>query len=161
MGIFRVEEVGFTRRLFAGINAAASGLTAQRLRMDVIAENIANANTTRTPEGGPYRRKRVIFAPRQPVPFFTIPFVEGKRPTPLPRGVRVVAIEEDPSPPRIEYRPDHPDADKEGYVKLPNVNIVTEMVDMISATRAYEANVATIRASRAMMMRAVRIGEGR
>jgi flagellar basal-body rod protein FlgC len=161
MGIFRVEEPTLTRRLFAGIDAAASGLTAQRLRMDVIAENIANVNTTRTPEGGPYKRKRVIFSTQQPTPFFTIPFLTNKRPTPLPGGVRVVAIEEDPSPPRIEYRPGHPDADKDGYLRVPNINIVTEMTDMISATRAYEANVSTIRASRTIMMRAIRIGEGR
>lgn len=155
MGIFKVEEPLFTRMLFSGIDAAGSGLTAQRLRMDVIAENIANVNTTRTPEGGPYRRKRVIFSSQEPFLFFTPPFSPK---TPLVGGVRVVAIEEDPTPPRIEYRPDHPDADKDGYLRLPNVNIITEMTDMISATRAYEANVATIRASRSMMMRALQIG---
>lgn len=143
--------------LFSAIDTSASGLTAERLRMDVIANNIANVNTTRTPEGGPYRRQRVIFEPRE-APRFIIPFVVSDRKLESGKGVRVVAIEEDESPPRLEYRPGHPDADEHGYVRLPNVNIVVEMTDMITATRAYEANVQAITTSKDMMMKALGIG---
>jgi flagellar basal-body rod protein FlgC len=126
--------------IFKSMNIAATALTAERLRMDVIANNIANANTTRTKKGGPYIRQRVIFEERK----------QG--------GVRVVSIEEDPSPPRLVYDPHHPDADKEGYVRFPNVDILHEMVDMITATRAYEANCATIRCARDIFNAALRIG---
>lgn len=178
MGLFCVPEPH--NRLFSAINAAGSGLTAERLRMDIIANNIANVNTTRTPEGGPYRRKRPIFAPRCTQSFFTLPFhraligerLNALRTSPghvpfsppeeltvnLLTGVRVLAIEEDDSPLRIEYQPGHPDADENGYVKMPNVNIVTEMTDLITATRAYEANVTAIKAARGMMMKALEIG---
>ncbi|MDI6703069.1 MAG: flagellar basal body rod protein FlgC [bacterium] len=143
--------------LFDAIDTSSSGLTAERLRMDVIANNIANVNTTRTPEGGPYRRQQVIFEPRES-PRFSIPFVGRDRKLEPGKGVRVVAIQEDESPPRLEYRPGHPDADENGYVRLPNVNIVVEMTDMITATRAYEANVQVITSAKDMMMRALRIG---
>lgn len=143
-------------RLFQAINTSGSGLTAEQLRMDVIANNIANVNTTRTPQGGPYRRQRVVFTPREPQIFFNIPFVKSQA-IYNGKGVRVLRIEEDPSPFKIEYRPEHPDADKNGYVKLPNVNVVLEMVDMITATRAYEANVAAMRSAKEMMMRALDI----
>lgn len=126
--------------VFKSIDIAATALTAERLRMDVIANNIANANTTRTEKGGPYRRQRVIFEEREM------------------GGVRVIKIEEDPSPLRIVYDPHHPDADKEGYVRFPNVNILHEMVDMITCTRAYEANCATVRCGRDMFNAALRIG---
>jgi len=145
-------------RFFTAINTSGSGLTAEQLRMDVIANNIANVNSTRTPEGGPYRRQRVIFTPREPQIFFNIPFLKTEV-IYQGRGVRVVGIEEDPSPPRIEYRPEHPDADKDGYVKFPNVNVVLEMADMITATRAYEANVAAMRSTKEMMMRALDISK--
>lgn len=145
-------------KFFTGINISGSGLTAEQLRMDVIANNIANVNSTRTPEGGPYRRQRVVFTPRESQVFFNIPFLKTEV-IYNGRGVRVVGIEEDPSPFKIEYRPEHPDADKDGYVKFPNVNVVLEMVDMISATRAYEANVAAMRSSKEMMMRALDISK--
>jgi flagellar basal-body rod protein FlgC len=143
-------------KLFQAINTSGSGLTAEQIRMDVIANNIANVNTTRTPQGGPYRRQRVVFTTREPQIFFNIPFVKSYA-IYNGRGVRVLRIEEDPSPFKIAYRPEHPDADKDGYVKLPNVNVVLEMADMITATRAYEANVAAMRASKEMMMRALDI----
>ncbi len=128
-------------RLFGAIDISASALTAERLRLDVIAENLANAGTTRTAEGGPYRRKVVLFAPR-----------EGMG------GVRAVGIARDPSPFRLRYDPGHPDADAAGYVRLPNVDVVKEMVDLITATRAYEANVTAISAAKAMFQRALDIG---
>lgn len=144
--------------LFQAINTSASGLTAEQLRMDVISNNIANVNSTRTEQGGPYKRQRVVFTPREPQMIFDIPFVEP----PISyngKGVRVVGIEEDPSPFRTEYRPEHPDADKDGYVRFPNVNVVLEMADMITATRAYEANVAAMRSAKEMMMRSLDIGK--
>lgn len=128
--------------LFGAMDISASALTAERLRLDVIAENLANANTTRTPEGGPYRRKVVLFAPRG-----------------FGGGVRAVGIAADPAPFRLRYDPGHPDADpKTGYVALPNVDVVKEMVDLITATRAYEANIAALGAARAMFQRALDIG---
>ncbi len=145
-------------RLFQSINTSGSGLTAEQLRMDVIANNIANVNSTRTPQGGPYRRQRVVFIPREPQMSFNIPFVKSNA-IYNGKGVRVIGIEEDPSPFRIEYRPEHPDADKDGYVRLPNVNVVLEMADMITASRAYEANVSAMRASKEMMMRALDISK--
>lgn len=137
--------------IFSSIEIAASGLTAQRLRLDVIANNLANINTTRTPEGGPYRKQSVIFAPRFLVKSLFPPLTVAE-------GVRVVGIKKDPSPPRMVYEPGHPDANPEGYVAYPNVNVVHEMVDMISATRAYEANVAVINAAKSMALKALEIG---
>ncbi|MBO2518178.1 MULTISPECIES: flagellar basal body rod protein FlgC [Limnochorda] len=137
--------------LFGAMDVSASGLTAERLRMDLIASNLANANTTRTPEGGPYRRLMAVLVP------------EAVRSAghPMKRvggGVRVQAIIQDPNPPRLVYQPDHPDADAEGYVAYPNVNPVTEMVDLITATRAYEANVTAFNAAKGMATKALEIG---
>ena len=142
--------------LFPSIEIAASGLTAQRLRLDVIANNIANVNTTRTPEGGPYRRQQLIFAPRTPKQSFIPPKKEPSEK--IGEGVRVLGIRQDPSPLRMVYDPTHPDANAQGYVAYPNVNTVTEMVDMISATRAYEANVAVINSAKSMAYKALEIG---
>lgn len=139
--------------MFTAIDAAASGLTAERLRLDVIANNIANVNTTRTAAGGPYRRQMVVFAPRQG----TMPFATHLS-AQLGEGVRVVGIVEDASPLRRVYDPRHPDAGTDGYVNMPNVNVVTEMVDMITASRAYEANVTAVNAAKSMAMRALDIG---
>jgi flagellar basal-body rod protein FlgC len=156
MGIFLEIR---PRGLFSSLDISASGLTAERLRMDVIANNIANVNSTRTSTGGPYRRRRVIFAERSPRGKFHLPFIEKPLANQPGQGVRVVRIEEDMSPLRLEYRPEHPDADQYGYVRMPNVNIVVEMTDMITATRAYDANVAAVTAFKGMMMRALRIGQ--
>lgn len=144
--------------LIKAIEIASTGLTAQRLRLDVIANNIANVNTTRGAFGGPYRRQQVVFAPRNEFFQFIIPGLPEQIPVELlGSGVRVIQIREDPSPLRLVHNPGHPDANADGYVAYPNVNIVTEMVDMISATRAYEANVQVISAARSMAMKALEI----
>lgn len=141
--------------MFSAIDAAASGLTAERLRMDVISNNIANANTTRTAEGGAYRRQIVIFEPRSKQAFAQILANELDPGA----GVRVTGIAKDNSPLRRVYEPNHPDADREGYVEMPNVNVVSEMVDMITATRAYEANVTAVNAAKSMALKALEIGK--
>ena len=146
--------------MFMGIDSAASGLTAERLRMDVISNNIANANTTRTENGGAYKRHYVVFAPRerQPLSFEqTLMQAVGARQN-AGEGVRAVAIAEDPAQGPLIYDPGHPDANAEGYVEKPNVNIVSEMVDMITAHRAYEANTTTINAAKAMTTKILEIG---
>ncbi|HUV08592.1 MAG TPA: flagellar basal body rod protein FlgC [Spirochaetia bacterium] len=149
--------------IFSSINTAASGLTAQRTRLDVIANNIANVNTTRTTEGGPFRRSRVIFRPRVSQPYWRGPYLPTYLDNGIGRGVRITKIEKDiDSEPRLVYDPNHPDAIKtgprKGYVEYPNVNVVNEMVDMISASRSYEANVALINGSKTMFLRALDIG---
>ena len=143
--------------LFSTINISGTGLTAERLRMDVIANNIANAETTRTPDGGPYRRQRVIFTPRKEKFIYDLPFVTGSHSETPGRGVRVKEIENDLAPGPMKYEPTHPDADEKGYVHMPNVNIITEMVDMISAQRAYEANVTVVKSAKSMFMKALDI----
>jgi len=141
-------------RLFSTFDTAASGMTAERLRLDVIANNLANARTTRTAEGGPYRRQRVVFAARERRDFLAMLSRE-----PLPgHGVRVVGIAHDNAPPRLVWDPYHPDAGEDGYVRMPNVDVVTEMVDMISASRAYEANATVIQAAKVMAQAALEIG---
>ena len=150
--------------IFGSMDVSASGLTAQRLRMDVISNNIANVSTTRTPEGGPYRRQQVLFSSRKYSPVFSLPLkkrfidvLRGVQEQPG-EGVRVLNVVKDDSPPKVVYNPSHPDANEHGYVLMPNVNIVTEMVDMISASRAYEANVSVINSAKSMMSSALRIG---
>lgn len=133
---------------FSSIDISASGLIAQRTRLDTIANNIANATTTRTAEGGPYRRQEVVFR------------VHREENAPGSRGVEVEAVVESAEPPKIVYDPSHPDAGPDGRVALPNVNIVQEMTDMISATRAYEANVTAVNAARSMASKALEIGRG-
>jgi len=148
--------------IFGAINTAATGLTANRLRLDVIADNMANVNTTRTTEGGPFRRGRVIMRPVQEGPFWRSPFLPDTLDDGIGRGVRVVEIQRDNTEGPLRWDPTHPDAirtgPRAGYVELANVDIVTEMVDMISATRAYEANAAIIDGSKAMFQRALEIG---
>ncbi|MBP7792953.1 MAG: flagellar basal body rod protein FlgC [Candidatus Goldbacteria bacterium] len=145
--------------LFNVFEISASGLTAERLRMDVISNNIANVNTTRTVEGGPYQRQRVVFEPRGEQIGFIFPAIfsdKAKRVNQF-QGVKVTQIAPDPQPPRLVYDPGHPDADENGYVHMPNINIVQEMVDMISATRAYEANVTAINSAKQMAAKALDI----
>lgn len=149
--------------MFDSFNIASTGLTAQRLRMDIISGNIANATTTRTPESdGPYRRKRAVFSPVNIRPFYKSPLVPDRIDHGTGQGVRLVKIEEDMSPLRLVYDPDHPDAiktgHKKGYVEMPNVNIVTEMTDLISASRAYEANIMMVNNAKSMHSRALEIG---
>lgn len=139
------------------IDISASGLTAQRLRLGVISQNIANINTTRTPDGGPYRRKAVIFEEkRESQPFADV--LSSSKAQQTKGGVRVSRIEEDNSPFTMQYDPGHPDADAEGYVAMPNVNVVSEMVNMISASRSYEANVTAMNAMKSMAVKALEIG---
>lgn len=149
--------------MFSSINTAATGLTAQRMRQDVIANNIANANTTRTTEGGPFRRSRVIFRPRVETPYWRSPFLPRQLDNGVGRGVRVVEVQKDyDSETKLVYDPTHPDAIKSGpragYVEMPNVNVVSEMTDMIAASRAYEANVAVVNGARGMFQAALQIG---
>jgi flagellar basal-body rod protein FlgC len=148
--------------MFTSINTAASGLTAQRLRQDVIANNIANATTTRTTDGGPFRRSRVILRPRVDQPYWRSPFTPARLDNGVGQGVRVVEIQEDyDSDLRLVWDPDHPDAIKSGpragYVEMPNVNVVEEMVDLISASRSYEANLAVVDGAKTMFQQALNI----
>ncbi len=143
---------------FNALDTGASALTAQRLRMDIISQNIANANTTRTENGTPYRRKTVIFEEKSPSAPFSDYLSESSRDKVVGKGVRVAKIVEDPSPLKKIYDPGHPDADADGYVQTPNVDVVVEMVNMISASRAYEANVTAINTSKSLAMKALDIG---
>ena len=147
--------------MFLGIDAAASGLTAERLRMDVISNNIANANTTRTAQGGAYHRRFVVFEPREVSGGAFSSFLQkAENKLQAGDGVRAVGIESDPSQGPLVYDPGHPDANAQGYVERPNVNIVAEMVDMITASRAYEANTTTVNAAKAMVTKALDMGKG-
>ncbi|NLY42663.1 MAG: flagellar basal body rod protein FlgC [Clostridiaceae bacterium] len=137
---------------------SASGLTAQRVRMDLIAQNISNADTTRTESGMPYRRKVAVFEQREGGMSFSDYLSKSSKNVNV-NGVRVSRITEDPSPFKRVYNPGHPDADEDGYVLMPNVDIMTEMVNMISATRSYEANVAAINSTKSMAMKALEIGK--
>lgn len=163
--------------LFSGINISATGLRAQRVKQNIISTNLANAETTRTKDGGPYKKQfvvlkqdpdefdyRLVFGPKRmdgtttnrrhmgiPKPDF--PIITEK----IGSGVKVDRIAEDQAPPRMVYDPTHPDANKEGYVAMPNVNVVQEMTDMIAATRAYEANVTALGATKGMLMKALEI----
>ena len=149
--------------LFTAINIASSGMGAERTRADVIADNIANASTTRTPEGGPFRRSRVIMRPRVASPYWRSPFLPESMDNGVGKGVKVAEIQKDyKSENKLIYDPSHPDAIKigprTGYVEMPNVDIVSEMVDMISASRAYEANASVVEGAKSMFQRALEIG---
>jgi flagellar basal-body rod protein FlgC len=161
--------------LFTSLNISATGLRAQRVKQNVIASNLANAETTRTPEGGPYRRQvvalradpteadqRFVFGPDRMQGFTTdakhMRIPDDELPIKRERigsGVEVVAIERDMSAPRLVYDPSHPDANEQGYVAMPNINVVQEMTDMITATRAYEASATAFNASKSMLMKAL------
>jgi flagellar basal-body rod protein FlgC len=142
---------------FDALRVSSSGLAAQRVRMNLAANNLANINTTKTPEGGPYRRKDVVFA-SQPL---EKSFGETLRSRMIGKlsEVRVASIIDDPRPPHMKHDPQHPDADENGYVKTPNIKLMEEMVNMISATRSYEANVTAIKASKDMALKAMEIGK--
>jgi len=167
-----MSEVG---GIFSGLAISASGMRAQRIRQTAISSNLANAETTRTAEGGPYRRQFVMFeaqsnrrdtrilnqeialrgaetkANHLPIPPSNFPRDERF----FGRGVEVTEIRSDSRPPRLEYDPGHPDADENGYVAKPNINVIEEMTDMIAATRAYEANVTAFNAIKGMLMQAM------
>jgi len=143
--------------LFGSMAISGSALTAERLRLDIIANNLANINTTRTAGGGPYRRQMAVFAPRGEQVQWMFPGIEPNPPF-RGKGVRVAGIVEDGTDFKKVYQPGHPDADTTGYVSYPNVNVATEMVDLLAATRAYEANVAAIGAARTLAQSALDIG---
>jgi flagellar basal-body rod protein FlgC len=140
--------------LFRNFDICATALTAERLRMDIISNNIANVNTTRTKEGGPYQRQTPVFA--QALETVT---GDGGAPVTKVAGVKVVGIESDKRPPRMVYEPSHPDADAKGYVAYPDINVVTEMVDLISASRSYDANVTAFNAAKDMFRAALEMGK--
>jgi flagellar basal-body rod protein FlgC len=149
--------------IFSSISIAATGMSAERLRHDVIADNIANVSTTRTAEGGPFRRSRVIMRPVTEGPYWRSPFLPDSLDNGKGKGVRVLEVQKDyAAENKLVYDPTHPDAiqsgPREGYVEMPNVDIVTEMVDLIAASRAYEANASIIDGSKAMFQRALDIG---
>ena len=149
--------------LFTSVNIASSGMSAQRTRSDVISDNMANASTTRTAEGGPFRRSRTIMRPRVDSPYWRSPFLPEGLDNGIGRGVRIAEIQKDyKTENRLVYDPTHPDAIKsgprEGYVEMPNVDIVSEMVDLIAASRAYEANASVIEGTKAMFQKAMEIG---
>ena len=139
-----------------GMRISASGMTAQRMRMNAISSNIANVNTTRTPEGGPYRRKEVVFSAMPEQRQFG-EILAGKVDEDLDR-VQVTDISPDRKGPLMKFEPNHPDANEDGYVAYPNINIMQEMVDMIQASRAYEANISTMNTSKNMALSALEIG---
>jgi len=138
------------------LGISASALTATRLRMDVIAENLANSDTTRTESGDPYRRKYVVFQERSNDRNFATFFNKARK---APGGVRVLGIGRDMSEFKLDYNPNHPDADENGFVRLPNVEVVQEMVDMMSAFRAYEANITALNVFKDMAVKTLEIGK--
>ena len=142
-------------RIFSVVGSA---LDSQRQRLNVIATNLANAESTRTPDGGPYRRRDVVFQAMPTDQSFHSVFQSAFGDSPKPAGVRITDIVQDSSPFRTVYEPDHPDADEKGFLHLPNVNPMEEMVNLISATRAYEANIAVMETGKTMTMRALEMG---
>ncbi|MFN7250845.1 MAG: flagellar basal body rod protein FlgC [Anaerobacillus sp.] len=149
--------------IFHGFNTTASALTAQRLRMDVVASNMANVDTTRgkyvNGEWQPYQRKMVVMQPNENRFSSHLSKAMG-RTEHAGNGVKVSRIVADETPFKLVYQPDHPDANELGYVRLPNVDPLKEMIDMMSATRSYEANVTTLNATKNMLMKALEIGKG-
>lgn len=145
--------------IFQSFNVNASGMTAQRFRMDIISENVANVNTTRRAEDGEtYRRKVVTFAEKRVTPFTKV--LQNTREAFMGNGVKVTSVREDTETDFImKYDPAHPDADENGYVSYPNVNIVTEMTNMIDASRSYEANATAFESSKAMAMKGLELGK--
>jgi flagellar basal-body rod protein FlgC len=163
--------------IFSGLSISASGMRANRIRQNCISSNLANAETTRTDQGGPYRRQFVVFEADSDTK--DVALINQKvgltgrttdtkhlpiPPSQFPRderffgnGVRVAEIREDSRPPKLVYDPAHPDADKNGYVAMPNVNVIEEMTDMIAATRAYEANATAFGATKGMLQQALQL----
>ena len=149
-------------KIMSSMAISASALTAEKVRMDTVAQNVANMNTTRTPEGGPYQRRRVVFSE-------ILNDTSARRfvrlPSHLPvrqhgQGVQVSRVTTDDVPPRLVHDPGHPDADEDGYVAMPDIDLVSEMVDLLTASRAYETNVQVLNTSKSIAMRALEIGRG-
>ncbi len=141
------------------LNISASGMTAERMRLDIAAENIANISTTRTENGEPYRRKMVVFEPIEDKSFASAFRSELSRQSGNGGGVRVAQIVEDPSDFRMVYNPEHPDADENGYVQMPNVDLLKETVDSMAASRAYDANLTAFNTIKTMASKALEIGK--
>ena len=141
---------------FDAMNTSSAALSAQRLRMNLISGNLANVNTTRTDQGGPYRRKEAVFAAQALNQSFRQ--ILADRQNNNISTVTVARVIEDRNPPVLKYDPQHPDADAKGYVAMPNINLMEEMVNMISATRGYEANVTALKAAKDMALKALEIG---
>jgi flagellar basal-body rod protein FlgC len=141
--------------VFSAMNVAATGMTAQQLRMDVISENIANANTTRTEDGTAYRRKTVVFEEKSTTSFDSI--LNGYMNQYQPNGVKMTQIVEDQSDLRLVYEPDNPDANEDGYVEYPNVDTVTEMTNLIDSSRAYEASATSFDAAKSIAMKGIEL----
>jgi flagellar basal-body rod protein FlgC len=141
--------------MFGSLDISASALSAERLRMDVTAENLANAQSTRSQGGGPYRRKEVVL--QQSGGGFAGALAAARQGDGPAGGVRVQGIVEDTAPDRLVYDPSHPDANQQGYVRMPNVNPVTEMVDLISASRSYEANVTAMQTAKQMFTKTLEL----
>ena len=145
--------------MFDALNVSATGLTAERLRMDVTAENLANAQTTRGADGQPYRRKEVVLGEIAGTGGFGAQLTKamGVGSGAAPGGVQVEAITQDATPGKLVYDPGHPDADAKGYVRMPNVDTVAEMVDLITAQRGYEANVTAMQTAKTMFAKTLDI----
>lgn len=142
---------------FSGFRISSSGMTAQRTRMNAISSNMANINTTQTPEGGPYRRKDVVFEAMPDAKTFG-DVLSARSPQSEMNKVQVVDVVSDRRAPLLKYEPDHPDANPEGYVAYPNINLMEEMTNMIQATRSYEANVSALQAAKDMALSSLEIG---
>jgi len=138
--------------LFTSLQVSASGMAAERARAEVLVENMANAETTRTPEGGPYRRKDVVFSSDLQASPFSAVFQNE-----LAQGVRVADVTTDDRPPEMRYMPGHPDADSNGYVAFPRMNPAEEMVDLMNASRSYQGNVAAMSAVKDMITKSIDI----
>jgi flagellar basal-body rod protein FlgC len=139
--------------LFSALSVSASGMSAQRQRTELLVENLANSDTTRTPEGGPYRRKDVVFAADPAATQFSSLFEAEMNPSLT--GVRVAEVITDQRDPEMRYLPGHPDADKDGYVKYPRLNPAEDMVDLLGASRNFQANVSAISAVKDMIQRSL------
>jgi len=142
---------------FSMLEISAAALSAERQRAEVVAANMANSSTTRTPEGGPYRRKEVVFASSKMFPFQLALNQLASLPGHGTPSVRISRVVNDPSPPQMRYEPGHPDANTQGYVAYPNINPIQEMVDLMSATRAYQLNASAVSASKQMLQQALDI----
>lgn len=147
--------------IFDSFDISASGMTAQRNQMDLVATNIANVNTTHTADGGPYRRQVALFQEKLDFEQFFVPAAFGfdDSQSPIGSGVTVAGVVRDPAPPKRVYDPNNPDADEHGYVSMPNVDLITEMTSMIQASRAYEANAIALETNKVMLNKALDIGK--
>lgn len=144
--------------IFGLIDTVGQALSVQQARLEVVSSNLANAQTTRTPEGGPYRRRDVMLTETLPRDGFGA--ILGDAFSSPVRSVRISGVRRDPTDPRLVYDPSHPDADAQGYVAYPNINSVEEMVNLITVMRSYQANIAAFSALRDMAMRTLNIGKG-